>query len=80
MRGNSGGEWKELRMQRGPGRTCKALWAMGKTQALFSLRKVGAMEGSRQRDVPSLADQDGFQERTAANGHWGMAALLQTPW
>ena len=65
-----------MRTQTGPGRVCKALWAVGRTQAFFSLRKVGAMEGSSQRDVPRLTDQDSFQERTVANGHQGMAALL----
>lgn len=55
--GPRGGEWGEVRIGRGPGRACKALWAMGRAQA-FTLRKVGAMEGSRQRGC-ALIDRPG---------------------
>lgn len=40
-----------MRVGRGSGRARKALWAMGRAQA-FTLRKVGTMEISRQRDMP----------------------------
>lgn len=37
--------------QGGAGQSSRALWVIGRMQA-FTLRKVGAMDGSRQRDVP----------------------------
>lgn len=40
-----------------------SLWAMGRPE-IFSPRKEGAMEGSRQ-DAPGLTHHAGFQERPA---------------
>ena len=46
--GERGGEREEGRAGRGLGRSCRALWAVGRTWA-FTWKEVGALEGCGQR-------------------------------